>query len=396
MSTEVTKSAEEQLADVVKSAVESKADVSAVDAVKAAVDAIEVPSVEGFVKAEVVEALTAALAAEKTAREDLEAVVKAAPAIITKETPAMSSLITFKGADFDLSGRGNSIVAKSTIDFSEEFAKAELGTGSTGVVDGSTVASQRLYYQMQQKNPFRSVSTVMPTSGGSVNLPSVTSITAGVENTLRAGALTDGGGIDTIPVIPQNWVSRNIFSDQHAEDLPGLDQMVAGFMAQAIARAEAADMVSRLGAATLGEVNTGAASALPDGIDEWADLMMSLDSAYRDGSQWMMSRAAYAHLRSTTQGGTGSDLLFDAGLGKMSFMGYGIIINDHLDDGDTAGDNAVYFGDFKAGTIIVSRKEMSISRHEDTFPGGLYYYGNMRSRGVAWDTDALVRFNTAV
>ena len=32
---------------------------------------------------------------------------------------------------------------------------------------------------------------------------------------------------------------------------------------------------------------------------------------------------------------------------------------------------------------------MSISRHEDTIPGGVYYYGNMRSRGVVWDGQAI-------
>ena len=391
----VEKSAEEMLADVVKSTV--------AEATEGFVKTDAVPSVEGFIKSEEVseivkaalEPVQAELEAVKTANEELEAVVKAAPAIVTKEAPV--SDIKFDGADFDLSGRGSQVVAKAAIDFSKEFNKAELGTGSSAVVEGSTVASQRLYHQMQQRNPFRAVSTVMPTSGGSVNLPQVTSVTAAVENTLVAGALTDGGGISTVAVIPQNWVSRNIFSDQHAEDLPGLDNMVASFMAQAIARAEAADMVSQLDAGTVTEVNTGAASDLPDGIDEWADLQASLDSAYKPGAMWMMSRQAYAHLRSTTQGAQaqGGDLLFDAGLGVMSFLGSPIMINDHLDAGNAAGHNPVYYGDFAAGTIIVSRKEMNISRHEDTFPGGLYYYGNMRSRGVLWDANALVRFNVA-
>ena len=53
----------------------------------------------------------------------------------------------------------------------------------------------------------------------------------------------------------------------------------------------------------------------------------------------------------------------------------------------------MYLGDFRAGTVIVSRKEMSISRHEDTIPGALYYYGNLRSRGVVWDPNAISRFN---
>ena len=241
------------------------------------------------------------------------------------------------------------------------------------------------------------VSTIMPTSAGSVNLPQVTQITAAVENTLATlpalGANTSGG-IDSANVIPQNWVSRSQFTNQSVEDHPGLDQMVASFIAQAVARAEAADQVTQLNGATITEVNTGNATALPGSIDAWTELMASLDSAYRESAKWVMSRAAYANLRSLTAG-TSGDFAFDPVLGKQTFLGYEIVINDHFDDGDAAGDNAVYFGDWAAGTIIVSRKELQISRHEDTVPGAMYYYGNMRSRGVVWDSNALVRFNTA-
>lgn len=389
------KSAEETLADVVKSEVskvaETKADKADLEGLAKSED---IPSVEGFVKEDALSETNKKYAELAEKLDTIKAEIANAPAINKGVDKEMSDVIKFEGDDFTLNG-DNRLVAKANIDFSKHFNKAELGTGSSAVVEGSTVASQRLYYQMQQKNPFRMVSTIMPTSGGSVNLPEVTSVTAAVENTLRAAATSDGGGISTVAVIPQNWVSRNLFSDQHAEDLPGLDQMVAGFMAQAIARAEAADMVSQLdGNSGISEVNTGAAATLPTTIGPWADLVAELDSAYRPNAKFMMSRAAFASLRSLTQS-TGGDLVINPMTGMQQLWSYDIVINDHLDDGDTAADNAVYFGDFAAGSIIISRKEMNISRHEDTFPGGLYYYGNMRSRGVAWDTNALVRFNTA-
>ena len=239
----------------------------------------------------------------------------------------------------------------------------------------------------------------MPTSGGSVNLPQVDTISAAAENTIpNVTFSTSGGGISNANVVIQNWVSRNGFSDQSLEDLPGLDQMIAGYMAQSLARAEAVDMVGQLdGAAAIGETNTGVAAGLPADIDAWTDLMASLDSAYLPNAKWVMSREAYAALRSTQQGtGTSADLLFDAGLGKMTFLGFEIVVNDHLDSGTSAGDNPVYFGDFEAGTIILSRKEMNISRHEDTVPGAMYYYGNLRSRGTVWDANAIKRFNVAV
>ena len=249
-----------------------------------------------------------------------------------------------------------------------------------------------------RRNPFRGVATIMPTGATAVNLPQLTSIAAAAEanipNTINVGT-GHPGDIASVQVVPQNWTSRTFFSDQSVEDLPGLDAMVASFMGQAIARAEAADMVSQMdGNTAVGEVNTGQATALPTRIDEWADLMASLDSAYLDGAMWSMSRQAYATLRSTAQS-SGAELLFDAGIGKMTFLGYPILINDHLDAGSTAGDNPVYFGDHMSGLIIVNRREMNISRHEDTVPGGMYYYGNMRTRGLVWDANALVRFNVA-
>ena len=379
--TQVEKSAEEVLADVVKSEVAGVA--ADIEAVKADLAAIEIPSVEGFVEKSAVDALVEELAAEKAAREELAAVVAAAPAIAKSEEAPVDAIKFDNYEGF----KGAAVV---------NFEKAFTGTGSTAQVTGSMTDMQRLYYQMQQKNPLRAYSTIMPTSAGSVNLPQVTEITGAVENTLATLPTNPGGNVASVNVIPQNWVSRSQFTDQSVEDLPGLDSMVASFMAQAIARAEAADMVSQMDAATITEVNTGVADALPTSIAPWTDLMAALDSAYLPGAKWGMSRQAYAHLRSTLQGGSGSDLLFDPATGKPTFLGYEVFINDHFDAGSAAGDNAVYFGDFSMGTVIVSRKEMNISRHEDTLPGAMYYYGNMRSRGVIWDANALVRFNTAV
>ena len=384
----------QDILDVVKSSitdtVATKAEKAEVEALKSQVEALEVPSIEGLVKSEEVSSISEELEATKGALEELKAKFDSAPAIHTKQEKKVSDIITFDNYE---GFKGN-----LNMDLSGEFQKSFGGTGSSAQVTGSMTATQRLYYQMQQKNPFRAVSTIMPTSAGSVNLPQVTSITAGVEGTITNSSgqfSTAGGGITTTNVIPQNWVSRVAYSDQALEDLPGLDQQVAGFMAQAIARAEASNQVSNLNSATIAEVNTGAATALPTDIGPWTDLMAELDSAYKPNAKWMMSRAAYAHLRSTNQGGNGSDLLFNPMTGVPTFLGYDIIINDHLQDGDTAGDNAVYFGDFSAGTIIVSRKEMNISRHEDTHPGAMYYYGNMRTVGTVWDANALVRFNTA-
>ena len=364
---------------------EGKADKAEVEAIKELI-----PSLEGVAKQDVLDELEGRLT---KGMEDLGAVVKAASPASAPVADATE--IKFVEGKAHNAGSGAIVDKAGAAYLGVEIAKAFGSTGSTAQVEGSPTAAQRLYHQMQQRNPYRMVSTIMPTSAGSVNLPEITSITAAVENTVpnNSPTGTPGGDIDSVNVIPQNWVSRNQFSDQSVEDHPGLDQMVASFMAQAIARAEAADMVTQLDDNTnVGEENTGAANALPTSINAWTDLMASLDSAYRENAKWVMSREAYANLRSLTAG-TSGDFAFDPVLGKQTFLGYEITINDHHDAGSADDQNPVYFGDFSMGTIIVSRKELQISRHEDTVPGAMYYYGNMRSRGVVWDADAIVRFN---
>ena len=385
-------SEELKLDDVVDAVKTATKDFVKEEALEGKADKADIPSVEGFIKAEDLDELKSANEELKSQLESLSATVAAAPAV-NKGVDMDDSFFKWDG-ELSLEGRGNSSFNKTSIDLTKAFT-------STTNITGAPTASQRVFYGMLQMNPFRGASTIMPTSATAVNLPQVSNITAQVEtavpNSIDIGTVPPhGGAITSVQVIPQNWVSRTAFSDQSVADLPSLDMMVGAFQAQQIAVAEAVDMVAQLdGNANVTEVNTGAAAGLPADIGPWTDLMASLSSAYLPNAMWWMSRQAYAHLRSTTQGGAGSDLLYDAGLGKNMFLGYPVMINDHLDAGNVAGQNPVYFGDFRAGTVIVSRKEMSISRHEDTIPGALYYYGNLRSRGVVWDPNALARFNVA-
>ena len=384
MSEEV-KSDVEQLADVVKSTVaEATADTVKSADLEGYAKADAIPSVDGLASEESVAEVKAENAELKSQVEALEAVVKSAPAVI-------------KGGNVDtgFSWASSDITTKATVDLSEEM-KAFTGTGSSSQVNNTPTAASRVYHAMQQRNPLRMVSMVMPTSAGSVNLPAVTGITAAVENTVPNSINIGSGHAGTLNgttnVIPQNWVSRTAFSDPALEDLPGLDTMIASFMGQEIGVAEATDMVSQLNGATVSEVNTGVAGGMPTSIDAWADLAADLSSAYKMNAKWMMSRQALASLRSLTQSG-GGDLVIDPSNGTFRLWDAEIIINDHFDAGTTAGHNPVYYGDFSAGTIIVARKEMSIDRNDYTIPGAVYFYGCMRSRGVVWDAAALRRFN---
>ena len=349
----------------------------------------DIPSVDGFIKAEDLDELKASNEELKSKLEDLSATVAAAPAVV-------------KGVDMDdtfFKWDGELNLEKPAGGFNTAMVDVTKQFTSTTQITGAPTASQRLYYAMQQMNPFRGLSTIYPVSATAVNLPRVTGITAQVEANVPNSINTStghGGGIANETVVPQNWVSRTAFSDQSVADLPSLDMMIGAFMGQQIAVAEAVDMIGQLdGNADVVEVPTGQATALPNAIGPWADLVASLSSAYKPGARFVMSREALRSLRALPQAGTGSDLVIDPSTGMFRLWGYEIVVNDHMDAGGAAGQNPVYFGDFSMGTTIISRKEMSISRHEDTIPGAMYYYGNLRSRGVVWDANALRRFNVA-
>ena len=371
----------EDIVDVVKSSVTEvvaeKADKAEVEAVKAAVDAIEMPSVEGFVKEEEVAELKEELESAKAALEELDAVVKAAPAIISKEAPAMD---TWK---WDAEGYN----AKSEIDFSDVISKQYV---TTTQVTGEPTSTARLYYALQQGNPFRMVSTIKPMNSSTMELPVVTGITAQHEgvipNSINIGT-GHGGNLGTVQLVTQNWTSRTFFSDQAVEDLPGLDPMVAGFQGQEIGVAEAVDMVAEIKTAVnaAGFANRIATSGGAIRLVDFVNLRDGISSAYLMNAKFMMSRPIYGELRTLSQSGSGSDLVWDPVMGKMTLFGHEVIINDHLEDFGAANNLLCLFGDFSRGTVIGNRRSMSISRHEDTIPGGVYYYGNMRSRGQLWD-----------
>ena len=155
----------DDIADVVKSHVEEKADKSELDAVKEAVDGLEIPSVEGFAKSEDVSAANEAIEAIKGQLEELTVKFDSAPAIVSKEVPAMDS---FK---WDNEGFN----AKAEVDLSKEITKAY---PTTTQVTGEPTSTARLYYALQQGNPFRMVSTVMPMNSSTMELPVVSGISA--------------------------------------------------------------------------------------------------------------------------------------------------------------------------------------------------------------------------
>ena len=392
MSEKIEKSPEEQLADVVKStvdvAVEAKADKADLEGFAKSAD---IPSLEGLVKSEELEAAKSELEAVKSELAEVKSVVNSAPAIIKGDKMTEEK----KGFNWvDVNG-----IKSAEVDISKSY-------NVTTQVAGEPTASASVYHNMVQANIFRSVSTIMPIGSSTVQLPEVTSITAAHEANIPATINTGsghGGDVATKSLVAQNWTARTVFSKSSVEDLTDLDPMVASFIGQQIGEAEAQDQVAQLKAAVnagsgniarVGSAQSG--NAFPTNVNPWAAVMSSLSSAYKPNAKWMMSREALESLRTILQGGTGSPLVINPSDGNFMLWGYEIMINDYFESDGTANNLLALFGDFRRGTIIGSRKSMSVERNDYTIPGGVYYYGNQRSRGMDWDRNALVALRATI
>jgi len=367
----------EQIKTEVSEAVNTKASIDEVETVKKhTVEVIE------SVKTEVnttVEVLKSTIAEQNAKLEELEAKFSVLPTTHKKEKET-----TMEFKQDPMQAHKSSLVV-------DLFAKAGY-VDNTDVAGGSVGAGQ-LIHTLVQANPFREYGTVIQTGSGSIKLPILSSAAFASEANNNASR-TAGGSLTSTTVVVENWVAQNEISKPAAEDIPGLDAIMASHMTQSAGYAEAGDAVSVLSAASFTAVNTGAAAALPAAtaiIGKLADVASNLSSAYLPRAAWYMSRAALAVARQSND----TVLNFDPSQGLFTIFGYPVVVVDLMASGSTAGDNSVYFGDMSRGLAVVSRKDLEISRFMETSPGMVTYFGDVRSKAAAWDTSALVALNTA-
>ena len=261
-------------------------------------------------------------------------------------------------------------------------------------VAGAGVGAGDLIHTLAQSNLFRTYGTVIQTGSGSIKLPQLSSAAFASEATNNASR-TAGGSLTSTTVVVENWVAQNEISKPAAEDIVGLDNIMASHMTQSAGFAESADAVSALSGGAFTAVNTGAAAALPAStaiIASLATMAQELSSAYTPNAKWYLSREVMSLVRQSND----TVLNFDPAMGLFTIFGYGVVVIDQLANGSTAGDNSAYFGDMSKGLAIVSRKDLEISRFMETSPGMVTYFGDIRSKSAAWDLNALVSLNTAV
>ena len=306
-----------------------------------------------------------------------------------------TTMNTYKGISDQFAEAGKDNIAKATL-AGDQVIKAVVANNS---IPGSPVDAVTTNYVLAQGNVLRGRASMMDVTGDSFKLPILSGIAAANRTASNPGTptRTDPSAVASSTIQVLTYDSTAVIGIPSDGDIPGLDQSVSGLMVQQLGVTEAASHVNTLDAASIGEVNLARVSnAFPStkaAFDACLDLVADLNPMYYDGAAFMMSQNAWFNLRQASSATTGGSLLFDAALGGFMLAGFPVIINSHLDAGNAAGNNPVYFGKWDQGFMIGARADIEVDRNPYTNIGNFTYYGKLRSGGAVWIPEALRRLN---
>lgn len=123
--------------------------------------------------------------------------------------------------------------------------------------------------------------------------------------------------------------------------------------------------------------------------DNLIDLIYAVTAKYRQNAQFMMTNLSQAKARKLKD--TEGNYLWQPGLqlGQPStLLGYGIAENNDMPEA-AADANAIAFGDFKRGYLIVDRMGTRVLRDPFTNKPYVGFYTTKRTGGMATDTNAI-------
>lgn len=335
--------------------------------------------------------------------------VKADLEALTETKADVASVVELKGHLEALEAKFDAMPAPSILkatqeevklmnSVSEGFAKSFEATGKNHLdvelkaitqgrdVTGGKVETFGLIGSMFNGNPIRSLASVMNTTSKAIDLP----VRAGNHGAANAGAtknVADNGNasVGVTQLIVQTFNARSDVTIEAVNDIPGFDQFWAQDMLAEVASIEAAEHVTELATMDVGKT---AASTSVITWDEIVDLYYSIEPAARVGGSFMFSSEVMAQLRTLSNSGTGSELMFDPQLGGFRLFGAPVYENGYM---AAPAANAVTgaFGDWKKGLVIAQRASASLGRYDQTVPGKYVYYAEMRSGISNWDNSAL-------
>ena len=256
--------------------------------------------------------------------------------------------------------------------------------------------------ELRAGNPFASyIGTVTVGTNGTFQLIDMTQMNFVEEGTHTPGR-TKQGGSSARPQVVKNYTLESVVSDAALEDVAAYRMGVEEAIMMADSNNKGAQIFSELktsavavGANTIKTMKTGVATGLPtvaNMLDIIADLEGMLPTAYRAGAVWHMSRTALTTLRKTS---SSNGLNFDSERRINMLNGYPVVPNDHCEDGSTANDISVIFGNFRRGCGMGMRVALDVRIYEQTSPGAVTFFARSRFRPAVNDFRGLVALRSA-
>ena len=141
----------------------------------------------------------------------------------------------------------------------------------------------------------------------------------------------------------------------------------------------------------VGTVSTGAAGAFPTSgsADVLIDLIYALKSTYRANATFVMNRATQADVRKLKDG-DGNYIWQPAAAPGQAPTLMGFAVAEAEDMPDVAADaNAIAFGDFRRGYLIVDRVGIRVLRDPFSSKPYVLFYTTKRVGGGVQDFDAI-------
>ena len=296
----------------------------------------------------------------------------------------------------DQSERLMKLLPGASQDYSEHRKHEILNKADT--LDVATPAGSAkgsfLWVRAATGNPFLPFITVIDSGPvSSVALPRLASDPALGEQTS-----IDPSGFGAMGDLEANIDFDILYWDNHlrashavTEDLPGFrDQYSVMAMEQIFTRSGKKVFDDIKASTGVGSANTGAATALPTAaniISKMAELANAVDGQYHPGAVYHVSKEVMALLMNATK-----DNALQSGFGWPTVGGYPVVVNGAMDNGATAGDVSVIFGDFMYGYLLAIRSDTSVKMYLNN--GLPTFYAWVRLGGAVWDEKALAVLKT--
>ena len=265
---------------------------------------------------------------------------------------------------------------------------------------------------MRDISPIRAIATVQQVSSNVYNKPfSTTGFAAGWVGEAAARPQTATTTLSNMSFQTMELYSMPAATSQLLDDaIVNIDQWIADEVRLVFAQQEGRAFVNGDGVnkpkgfmayatvdnatwsfGNLGTVSTGVAGAFPaaTAADKLIDLVYALRAGYRGNARFVMNRATEAAVRKMKDGAGRYVWEPSTTPGEpATLMGFPVIESEDMPD-MSPGSNAIAFGDFQRGYLIVDRTGISVLRDPYSAKPYVLFYTTKRVGGGVQDFEAI-------